>query len=463
MKKFIIFLVLGSLIELKVYSQNDVELTVTAYGTDAENSKNNALRNAIEQAYGAFLSSNTLIKNDELVKDEIISLSNGNVKKFDILSQFKMPDNNWSTSLKCVVSVNKLDSYCKSKGMETTFNGNLFAFNISQKDLFKRNQEKILAELYLLAEKLTPFMFDYEIEAFDPLKYSYGHSKRTIVYDNATNTSKPKEQEDKYVLPVKVTCKVNSNYSNFYKTFVSTLKSISIKESAIAEYKSSNIDLFPALISSSDKTTFIKSFLFQSSVNNVNLGSVEKNIINMMAKEDCDDYKTLNYIFPHGKEFEFVMDNYFSTKLYEQKVYYFATKEIYKLIYKLDNLLVENVLTNYVIKNDQKVLEIDSYEKACLGFGAYIIDLIKKTNDDCYYPPNNLVNAGSFGCFLVRNWWTGVDQDAWRELLKTDHNNSCFNFYNLKEGSLVGITYIGYYFPLNDIKNISKLTITPKH
>ena len=48
-----------------------ITLTVSGTGKNLEEAKNNALRSAIEQAFGAFISSKTEILNDNLVKDEI--------------------------------------------------------------------------------------------------------------------------------------------------------------------------------------------------------------------------------------------------------------------------------------------------------------------------------------------------------------------------------------------------------
>ena len=61
-----------------------VTLTVVGSGKTIEEAKTNALRSAIEQAYGVFVSSNTEILNDELIKDEIVSISSGNIKEFKI-------------------------------------------------------------------------------------------------------------------------------------------------------------------------------------------------------------------------------------------------------------------------------------------------------------------------------------------------------------------------------------------
>ena len=53
-------------------SENEVTLTVSGNGKTLEEAKNNALRSAIEQAFGAYISSKTEILNDNLVKDEIV-------------------------------------------------------------------------------------------------------------------------------------------------------------------------------------------------------------------------------------------------------------------------------------------------------------------------------------------------------------------------------------------------------
>lgn len=71
MKKLIlIFLYSSSLI-----SQTDViDVTTTGAGSTKEDATKNALRNALESSFGAFISSKT-----EIVNDEITSISTGNI------------------------------------------------------------------------------------------------------------------------------------------------------------------------------------------------------------------------------------------------------------------------------------------------------------------------------------------------------------------------------------------------
>ena len=82
MKK--LFLILCSvLLSIPVFSQeNDATLTVFGTGSTEEEAIQQALRSALEQTYGAFISANTTILNDELIKDEIVSISTGNIKNY---------------------------------------------------------------------------------------------------------------------------------------------------------------------------------------------------------------------------------------------------------------------------------------------------------------------------------------------------------------------------------------------
>jgi len=92
------------------FSQEDktVTLVVSGQGVTQEEARQKALRGAIEQAFGTFISSKTEILNDNLVKDEIVSVANGNIQKFEIISEVQIPSGNYATSLRATVSITKL-------------------------------------------------------------------------------------------------------------------------------------------------------------------------------------------------------------------------------------------------------------------------------------------------------------------------------------------------------------------
>ena len=71
---FFLSLVLFGVCHLDGCSQN-VSLICYGEGSTHEEAIRNAIRNALEQTYGTLVSSNTKIVNDELMSDEIASMS----------------------------------------------------------------------------------------------------------------------------------------------------------------------------------------------------------------------------------------------------------------------------------------------------------------------------------------------------------------------------------------------------
>ena len=97
--------------------EKEITLIVSGDGVNKEKATMTALRSAIEQAFGAFVSSNTKLLNDDLVKDEIVTISSGNIKKYEYLSELNV-ENKYLVTLKAVVSINNLIEFTKSKGGE---------------------------------------------------------------------------------------------------------------------------------------------------------------------------------------------------------------------------------------------------------------------------------------------------------------------------------------------------------
>ncbi|MBQ8047020.1 MAG: hypothetical protein IJ196_03750 [Prevotella sp.] len=170
MKTKALLFVLLTLSVFQVHAQNKEEVTliVSADGANKEEATKVALRSAIEQAYGTFVSSKTEILNDELVKDEVITLSFGNIKSFKELSSEVLPDGKIFTTLHTTVSIPQLVSYAKSKGAEVEFAGTTFAMNLKIEELNKRNEEKIVANMLFAMEKLYMTGFEYKINVTNP-------------------------------------------------------------------------------------------------------------------------------------------------------------------------------------------------------------------------------------------------------------------------------------------------------
>ena len=125
-------------------NSKDVFITASGSGITAEEASQSALRSAIEQAFGAFISSKTEVFNDQIIADQMASVSSGNIKSFEILNQAQLPDKRWAVTLKALVSVDKLTSFVQAKGVEVEIKGGLFALNIKQQMLNEEGEKEAI-------------------------------------------------------------------------------------------------------------------------------------------------------------------------------------------------------------------------------------------------------------------------------------------------------------------------------
>ena len=65
------------------------EITVTGIGTTLESAEKQALASAIRQAVGAYMDSKSIIENEEVIQDRILSVSNAFVEKYELIGQPK--------------------------------------------------------------------------------------------------------------------------------------------------------------------------------------------------------------------------------------------------------------------------------------------------------------------------------------------------------------------------------------
>ena len=107
----IFFILLATTNTFSQTASKEVSITASGSGKTLEDAKQAALRSATEQAFGAFISSKTEMFNDQVVADQMASVSSGNIKSFSILNESQLPDGSWGVTLKALVSVDKLTSF----------------------------------------------------------------------------------------------------------------------------------------------------------------------------------------------------------------------------------------------------------------------------------------------------------------------------------------------------------------
>ena len=223
-----ILLFAALVISFDTYSQDDktVTLIVSGQGNTKDEAKQNALRSAIEQAFGTFVSSKTEILNDELVKDEIVSVANGNIQKFEIISEVQIPNGDYATSLKATVSVTKLTSFVESKGVVVEFKGSLFAFNINQFILNEANESKAIEEITSTSLNIISKSFYGTILPKDPFL------KRGNIY----------------TLPYEIEIHTNENINSAVKYLSDNLNKLSLTSNQVNDYIKLNKPIYEIIL-----------------------------------------------------------------------------------------------------------------------------------------------------------------------------------------------------------------------
>lgn len=220
-------------------TNDEITLVVSGKAVDSEKATAVALRSAIEQAYGTFVSANTTILNDDLVKDEIVTISNGNIKSYNVLSEVKCEDGQVMVTVDATVCISKLVSYAKSKGASTEFAGATFAQNMKMKELNKKNELLALQNVLSMTKELLPVAFDKKLYVLDPTVPT------AKIMDSNLPDPKLKQQynhfqsltDGYYEMVMNVVMESNDNTKKALSNIYETLKAISLSKEEIAEYK----------------------------------------------------------------------------------------------------------------------------------------------------------------------------------------------------------------------------------
>jgi len=258
-------------------SNKTTTLVVTGQGKTKYEAQQNALRNAIEQAFGAFISSKTEVLNDSLVKDEIVSVSNGNIQKFEEVSEVILQNNDFLVTLKATVSITKLTSFVESKGWAVEFKGALFGANIIQQKLNEEAEFKAILNLCEVSNEILSNSLDYSLETKEP------------ILSNEAN---------KYQIAITVKAATNENFKKFSDYFKSTSKSICMTTEEVANYNSLNKQVYKLLLDNeklsfrSPKTAIALQNLFIKSNQYLHNFIVATNLGAIPFRTCCSEYSS---------------------------------------------------------------------------------------------------------------------------------------------------------------------------
>lgn len=214
-----------------LYAQSeskDVTIIASGSGKSLEDAKQAALRSATEQAFGAFISSKTEIFNDQVVADQMASISSGNIKSFEVLNQDQLPDGRWGVTLKAILSVEKLTSFVQAKGITVEVKGGMFALNIKQQLLNEQGEIQAVADMVGLLHEPMQISFDYVINSGDPRSLD--------------------AESKNWEIPLTVAATCNKNIDFCANYLIKTLGALSLSSAEVETYKSLNKKVFPVTV-----------------------------------------------------------------------------------------------------------------------------------------------------------------------------------------------------------------------
>ena len=238
MKKLLSF-VAAILFAATTFAQVDeVTLTTIGNGKTEEEATLRALRNALEQTFGTFVSANTSIINDELARDEITATSKGNVKEYKKLSVVKLPDRTTTVTLKATVSINKLISYARNNGSRAEFAGQTFAMNVKLLKLQQQNANKTLDVMKDNVIALCHRVFDYDIKLGELKKEKVYRFTSDDLYRNDGFNSKEHNTSSlsEYILPFTLDVYSSDVTTNIYSLITETFNAIRLSPSMVQDF-----------------------------------------------------------------------------------------------------------------------------------------------------------------------------------------------------------------------------------
>mgnify|MGYP001190631867 CR=1 FL=1 len=294
MKKII--LIITILATTGIYTQNSdiIEITTSASGITKEIAIQDALRSALEQSYGSFISTKTNIKNDELLKDEIVAITNGEIHDYELVSETKI-ESGYAVTIVAKISKSVLNNFVTQSGGDAIiFDANVFSTKIRLQRLNENAEIKSVENILEILEKI----------------YS-----KSIEFEFSTSNPKINERNSKWRVDFEIYTKYNENILNFNDYFSSSLEKIAMTKKQKIAYDELGKSTYPILIN--NEFYYFRNEASYSAINNflVRLRSkfmdvvIETNEGRSIFNPTTWDYAK-NFFIPYLSHTEYRYPNY---------------------------------------------------------------------------------------------------------------------------------------------------------
>jgi hypothetical protein len=165
------------------------------------------------------------------------------VKSYEVLNESQLPNGTWASTLRVIVSVDKLTTFVEAKGITVEIKGGLFALNIKQQLLNEQGEINAMANMFGILHETMQVAFDYTIKSEEP---------------------KSLDAESKnWEIPLTVTSTANKNIDFCANYFMKTISAISLTQEEVDIYKSLNKNVYKLVVKPSGDWEETKVFFFR--------------------------------------------------------------------------------------------------------------------------------------------------------------------------------------------------------
>ena len=187
-------------------SEEDVRLVYAeAEGATLDEATQGALRTAVEQGVGVFVTSRVRVENDELIEDKILALSNGYIHSYRVV-ETKERGGQVLVRVVAEVGMRQIRESLEAAGVEVALSGDLFFRRAALQAEQREDEIEVLRSLFY-DDVEKPNVYDYSVKI--------DHSPLLKVVDCDAWVARERKvdcKEEFYEVGVTVTRTPNANY-----------------------------------------------------------------------------------------------------------------------------------------------------------------------------------------------------------------------------------------------------------
>lgn len=199
-----------------VAGKGEQKVVSTGMGATSEQATQDALRSAIEIAVGSMVSSNTLVSNDKIIRDEIFNHSKGFVRSYEVVSESGDPTDGYVVTISAIVTREHIANTLKAQGVSVNYNAKAMFVQLKEWDNLA-NAERTMAKNLFGLEAIK--------------------RNKTSVYDYSFTVDEPIRSNNEYKVKVHWKAIFNDNWESEYQKMLTTLDQLCY-EKTILTYNS---------------------------------------------------------------------------------------------------------------------------------------------------------------------------------------------------------------------------------